>query len=147
MEPTDLACLLYVSTATRIFSEADMQEMLREARDRNEDNEITGLLIYGAGHFLQVLEGTHEKVVETYARICADDRHEKVTKMLEEPIDSRFFKDWSMAYRLYPSAQVPENPSLQAILTNEAKGTMEMVRELLRIFQSGLGGGMSEAPA
>jgi hypothetical protein len=51
--------LIYESQVTRPFSKPELVNLLQQARQFNEANGITGLLLYTPdGRFLQVLEGS-----------------------------------------------------------------------------------------
>ncbi len=49
--------LVYVSAATHPLDKADLLQMLKEARERNQQLGVTGLLLYKDGDFTQLLEG------------------------------------------------------------------------------------------
>ena len=55
---TQVQHVLYRSQAVRPFSSAHLTELLEASRAYNEAHDITGLLCYSAGHFVQLLEGT-----------------------------------------------------------------------------------------
>lgn len=71
--------------------------MLQEAQLYNEQHPITGLLCYGDGCFIQLLEGAVYPVEALYAKIQADPRHYHVTTLRHAPSPLRFFADWRMA--------------------------------------------------
>ena len=73
---------------------------------RNKDAEITGLLLYRHGWFLQVLEGATEKVDETFDRIRRDLRHHDVRVVEDDLVAERSFADWNMAAT--PLDQLPD---------------------------------------
>jgi len=50
-------------------------ELLTVAREKNSRLGITGMLLYKAGLFLQVLEGDSVRVRELYSKIASDERH------------------------------------------------------------------------
>ena len=52
--------LAYVSNASRLMSSASLSMLLRQARASNKRHDITGMLLYKDGSFLQVLEGPAE---------------------------------------------------------------------------------------
>lgn len=95
----DLTQLIYVSSASVELSDAQLDDILASAVRHNKDNEITGLLLYAHGSFMQVLEGDRARVEETYTRILHDLRHRSSMVLHKEPIDAREFPDWSMAIR------------------------------------------------
>ena len=89
--------LIYRSAATVPFSERQLADLLTRARDNNAELGLTGLLLYDDGSFLQVLEGEREPLLTIYGRILKI-RHDKLTKLLERPIDERRFGDWQMGF-------------------------------------------------
>src|SRR5688572_12980573 len=78
--------LLYVSTSIKLFSEEELLEMLKVSRDNNKALDITGLLLYKGGNFMQVLEGPDEVVNSLYEKIKIDPRHKDVTVISSEQI-------------------------------------------------------------
>ncbi|MEC7522675.1 MAG: BLUF domain-containing protein [Myxococcota bacterium] len=91
-----LSQLIYVSRATRKLTLRDTMAILDAAKPNNEANGVTGLLAYGGGHFLQVLEGEGRQVTDTFARILRDARHEEAQIVDFSIIQARRFDDWSM---------------------------------------------------
>lgn len=89
---------IYCSAATRDFSSAELASLLKKAREFNELHDLTGMLLYAEGSFFQVLEGPEAVVAELYAKIERDTRHEQVTKIIEEPIYTRSFAQWTMGF-------------------------------------------------
>jgi hypothetical protein len=88
--------LVYQSEATGPMDGEALRELLRQARDKNHRLAVTGVLLYKAGGFLQVLEGDEETVRALYATICEDLRHEAVETLLTTGIERRVFPGWSM---------------------------------------------------
>lgn len=91
--------IVYVSSAIEEFSKADLLELLELARRKNASADITGMLLYKAGNFMQVLEGEKASVEALYQKIARDARHDGCFLLLEEEADSRMFEDWSMGFR------------------------------------------------
>ncbi len=132
--------ILYRSRATSPLSEAQLLELLDQARCYNAGHDLTGLLLYSDGRFVQALEGPEAEVRALYARIQRDSRHRQVVTVSEGPGPHRRFAGWSMAFGQVPGpavervlgavqAQEPlpgphlEDPHLQALL--EAFGVVE----------------------
>lgn len=90
--------VVYVSSATLDFSRDDLIELLQVCRRNNEARQITGMLLYKGGNFIQVLEGERESVRSVYERINLDPRHHGVLRMLEQNIEERQFSNWSMGF-------------------------------------------------
>ncbi|MEM8739309.1 MAG: BLUF domain-containing protein [Planctomycetota bacterium] len=89
--------LLYVSEADRNLQNYELQEMLVPLIENNRRLDITGLLLYGGGHFMQLLEGEREVIEDLFERICSDPRHHDVHRLLTFPVENRLFDDWSMS--------------------------------------------------
>jgi hypothetical protein len=90
--------LVYTSAATRQFDAIELTALLTKARQKNESLDVSGMLVYHDGSFLQVLEGEATAVDSLYERITRDDRHTKCTVLLRTFIDRRNFGDWSMGF-------------------------------------------------
>ena len=69
METNSLAFLIYSSFATVRLSQRDLLELLRNARTKNEEHGLTGMLLYRDGIYLQFLEGRHCDIDELLSRI------------------------------------------------------------------------------
>ncbi len=90
--------LAYVSTQTRLMSNAELLAMLEEARNNNGRHGITGLLLHKEDAFFQVLEGPELAVRRAFAGIAKDARHKHVEVLLEEALNDRQFPDWQMGF-------------------------------------------------
>lgn len=91
--------LVYTSYAISPFDEASLVGLLNQARNHNKKEEITGMLLYVNGKFIQVLEGDQKKVKQLYHRIESDERHKRVTLLLEGESANRIFDKWSMGFK------------------------------------------------
>ncbi len=91
--------IVYLSTATKLMSDAELMDVLRVSRGNNTRDEVTGLLLYQGGNFIQLLEGKADAVATVYARVEKDPRHHSVLRMLDGESTERLFPDWSMAFR------------------------------------------------
>ena len=89
--------LVYMSTPKRSLSSGELSGILAAATRNNGRNGITGILIQDRKRFLQYLEGSQEKVEETFARIAMDSRHHAIFRLKSGVIDRRQFPGWSMA--------------------------------------------------
>ena len=90
--------VLYHSRATKLPSESDLLALLDYSRHFNARHQITGLLLYSEGRYVQVLEGPEADVRALYSCIKADSRHEQVVTVLEGPSPERRFADWRMGF-------------------------------------------------
>lgn len=99
--------LLYVSNANRGFDQADLDKILAQARANNGQHDVTGMLLYLDGAFMQVLEGPAQEVEAIYRKILQDDRHWGAQILLDREAP-RSFPDWTMGFdRLVAAHQNP----------------------------------------
>ena len=94
--PPTLSTLVYQSRPVKLFTEAQLQELLVHARAKNHANSITGLLVYDHGCFFQWLEGPPAAVAEIWAAIRRDPRHGDIEVLGEKQIAKRLFSEWDM---------------------------------------------------
>lgn len=88
--------LLYLSRTRLDWTEPELAALAARAQDRNTSDGLTGLLLYGNGHFLQLLEGRRQPLLLTYDRIARDARHTDLRVLLDAPIARRTFPRWAM---------------------------------------------------
>lgn len=109
--PTNvLHSVVYSSTATQPFGPNDLQQLLQNSRRNNSRADLTGMLLYRGGRFIQILEGPEPSVQNLINSIRRDPRHTNMRILLREPIDERNFADWTMGYQPIgvPSSAPPE---------------------------------------
>lgn len=90
--------MIYASSATEHFAPEHIKQILSSAKENNEKNNISGLLLFSQQYFLQVLEGSRELVNATYELILNDRRHHKAIILDYAPITKRDFDSWSMGF-------------------------------------------------
>lgn len=133
--------LIYRSTATRHLYPAELNDLLAVSRRKNGAREISGMLLYDGGKFLQLLEGEEGTVRETFETISRDARHKWVSLVMTGPQGERDFADWSMAFRDLSEESPPEG--WNAFLNGEevppdVAKTSQMVRDLFVSFRHAL---------
>ena len=114
--------LIYVSSAVNLFSDDDLTKLLEVSRRNNEKVSITGLLLYAAGNFMQVLEGPEKAVLETQARIALDPRHTGLITLMQGERDGRDFKDWSMGFKRLDGPEALTIPGYSDFMTAPLSG-------------------------
>jgi len=93
-----LSRIVYVSRKRPEVPPGTLVAMVEMAQIRNEKEDITGILLYAKGCFLQVLEGDPERVAGIFARIRVDKRHDSVFLVSQGPIRHRSFGAWRMGF-------------------------------------------------
>lgn len=101
-----LCTLVYVSLAARPMTDADLSDLLATCRKNNRKKEITGLLLYRDGFFMQALEGEETVIDELYTHIRNDQRHSDVLLICKEAIAERSFAEWSMGFKALDQSQL-----------------------------------------
>ena len=91
--------LIYTSTATRDFSDEELADILTSAVRNNHLHDVTGLLLFTKGTFMQVIEGEPEVIDALIKTIKADPRHRDIEEHVRTPIREREFSQWHMGYR------------------------------------------------
>lgn len=107
--------LIYISSATSWPTEEDLNKLLEQARARNIEKNITGMLLYDNATYMQVLEGDLKDVHEIFEAICNDPRNTGIVKLVEEEIKERDFPDWSMGYKNLKDCSPEELPGFTDI--------------------------------
>jgi hypothetical protein len=108
----ELALVAYASAASAPFTGQALSDLLLRARRTNSSIGLTGMLLYHQESFFQVLEGPPAALERLYERICADQRHTKITKLIHEPIEQRSFAEWTMGLGQPDRAELGAIPGL-----------------------------------
>lgn len=98
-------CIVYISSAFGLSS-ADLDSLLIKSREKNQQLDITGVLLYCNGSIIQALEGDEDTVLGLYERIKSDARHKRVMKLYAGKIRQRSFENWSMGYKTLTSSEM-----------------------------------------
>lgn len=91
-----IACLAYKSTATAAPSASDLDVLVSRARARNRSLDITGMLLFEDGHFLQTLEGPPDSLEALWSSIKHDGRHNHIEVLSKHIMTARLFSDWEL---------------------------------------------------
>ena len=89
----------YISSAIEPMSNQDLLALLQECRENNAGCGVTGMLLYGNGTFLQVLEGAEKVVDDLIDQIRKDPRHTNLQMLHRKTIERRQYSDWSMGFK------------------------------------------------
>lgn len=95
---TDLCQLVYISriTSTGLSSPSTLNDISETAVERNQLDDITGILCYGNGYFLQCVEGSEQALTNLKNRLLVDDRHKEIKILDFSEIIERRFASWSL---------------------------------------------------
>lgn len=131
--------LIYRSVATKEFWPDDLFALIEKSRTNNESRDITGMLLFHEGQFLQLLEGPKDAVEARFEIVKDDPRHEQVEVLLKQDSHGRDFPEWTMGYeRLDEAWHVPREWAtiLESDFTSDSlTAHPSQVRELLLSFR------------
>ena len=125
--PEEIRQVVYTSVSTRFASPQDLAEILGSARDHNEADRISGMLLYRRGHFLQVLEGPDGHLSALLDKLKKDPRHRDLQILSDGTIAARAFGTWSMAFQDVSGLEPEELPAYSRFLS-DGFTTTECVR-------------------
>ncbi len=91
--------VIYASAAIVAFTDPQLDDLLQVSRRNNLAYNITGMLLYKDGNFMQTIEGPAEAVRALVSKVKTDPRHHRFRVLMEGPILQRSFDNWSMGYK------------------------------------------------
>jgi hypothetical protein len=88
------------------MQEDELMFLLKQSRDWNLSHDITGMLLYIEGRFLdhiegrfmQVLEGSEYEIERIFNNIKNDSRHHQLIVLRQEELEARNFDNWQMGF-------------------------------------------------
>ncbi|MCU7696112.1 BLUF domain-containing protein [Acinetobacter sp. AYS6] len=99
----------------------DLRDILTEARNFNDLNQICGVLYYADNAFFQCLEGEQELVEGLFEKIKNDQRHHNIKWLCTYSIDKNSFQRWSMKY-------VQRNTNIESFFLNMGELSFNPIR-------------------
>lgn len=139
-----LLSIIYSSQATEAFDESGLDALLEQCRENNAAVDLTGMLLYRDGRFLQVLEGPEEPLRALMDVLATDERHTGLRVLFEEPLSTRQFPNWTMGFQRADddatdagAAEMPDGyrSTFDDLDRNDPTATVRALQELVRWFQ------------
>lgn len=97
-----------MSIQSQVLTNQDIESMLFHIREKNKRLAITGILLLIQGKFVQYIEGQATEIDKVYESIKKDSRHNELILLDSGEIESRQFKDWSMAYKKVGDGEIKD---------------------------------------
>jgi hypothetical protein len=94
-----------VSTAAPSLDENGLSDLYEEAIQKNSEQNITGILLYSDGNFMQIMEGAAKPLSRLYGNIENDSRHYHLIKLIDRKIDQRIFENYSNGFTIVNNEQ------------------------------------------
>ncbi len=88
----------YVSTVNPALSDTEIQQALDFSKNWNNDNNITGILLYSQGNFFQVLEGDEDLLKDLFSRIKTDERHHNIIPIFQKQVPNTKFDEYQVDF-------------------------------------------------
>ena len=139
--PEDFIQLLYLSNAKPELKQEELNSILRVSRKNNPSRDITGLLVFANGVFIQVLEGPSSEVHKLFETICDDTRHQEVAILGEYSGQERIFTKWSMGFlqstldeltRITGSATMIGREDILSLLANDEAEAVRFLKKFTK---------------
>lgn len=121
---SDLIAIAYQSRASYPMSDANLEDLLFDARRTNQQHGLSGALLYNDGDFFQFIEGPRKALREVYARICRSSQHYGVRELMHATAHRRFFDGWDMGFTVPQRSQI-----LRLSQANWLGGLSDQLRE------------------
>lgn len=129
----------YVSSANPNISQEEIQQVLEFSRNWNNENGITGILLYSEGNFFQVLEGDQGLLETLFLQIKNDDRHYDVMTIFKKEVPQPKFIQYSSNFISLDSRLRAENIELYFSQLEKLNPKIQSsVRYILNKFTEGI---------
>lgn len=120
--------IVYISNAVKLFEERHLDELFCQSVNNNSTRNITGILLYNEGTFIQILEGHKQPLDNLFKTIHQDRRHNNITKILDRRIGDRLFSKYRTGFSTlnnYSQLEEKELPPLSFIDRSLVKNFIE----------------------
>jgi hypothetical protein len=111
--------IIYLSASTKELSIEEINALLLQSRKFNTENNITGVLLYIDGDFLQVIEGSEEVTKRLFEKIKEDKRHKGIITVYNDRFLEKQFPDWSMGFGLIDYKKLEKTPGFENFVKKE----------------------------
>ncbi len=96
--PSPLTGIVYYSKASRPFDDEALQALAGQASQDNVELNVTGLLLYVEGYFMQYIEGESKATHALMEKVRQDERHTVLKELTTETLAARLFPAWNMRW-------------------------------------------------
>ena len=103
---SEIRSVAYLSSTHSTLTDADLENLLNDARAFNQTVGVTGALLYNGAAFFQYLEGDVVACGTVLERIHRSSRHHSVHVLADRLVPSRHFANWTMAFSQASQSQL-----------------------------------------
>jgi len=135
--------ILYISDYTGTETELDtaLLNICANAKKKNPNHGISGVLFYHNGNFLQLIEGERDELENLMSIVAKDTRHMNITRLIDEVIEERGFAEWNMdTFNLDDNKTInrPEVAEIKRLIAEcITMDTFVFIKTLKTIYQRG----------
>lgn len=91
-----LGFFAYTALWTGTDLASDLREIGQEAMRNNTRDDVTGVLIFDRGRFIQAVEGPAEALLRLRGRIQNDPRCSDLEVLFDQTVRERSMRDWTL---------------------------------------------------
>jgi len=129
--------LCYVSSSKASLTAKDLEHLFHVNKRNNMELNISGILVYNNGNFLQILEGEKQKIDSLYKKISKDHRHSDIIKLISTSINERIFKDYENGFIIVND--IKKLKQLENYLNWLKEAEIKSVDKVIRIIENFIG--------
>ena len=123
----------YLSVAAENLSEEQIDELFEYTAMRNNECQVSGILLHSIGRFFQVLEGNEDYVKDLFNRIQKDKRHDDILILFEGKTAHPLFLKYNSKFNLLKTTD--DLKRIEAYLNaNQTHPTTDRVKRILEPF-------------
>jgi len=129
--------IVYTSRLSAEMNDGLLNDIASAAIRNNSASDITGILLFTDGAFMQVLEGPKDAVEGLMATISADPRHTNVKRLFHGGAGERSFPDWHMKIKQLTAQEIEgvrDMESVEGILDPLVKPLSPEIDFFVRAF-------------
>lgn len=131
MKPLHTIC--YISNAAPQLSNLDIEGVLAQASKKNNEFNVSGILLHNLGHFFQVLEGEEKHIKDLYDnKIKNDKRHLEIFEVYNKTTTKPVFLNYNATFNVIKTQEDLQN--IKDYLSSVRTTTSDKLTRLLRPF-------------
>jgi len=133
----DLHLIVYTSlySGSSYDRERDLDSIVAASQRNNPAADITGVMFFQGGRFLQFIEGEESSLRNLVARIEADPRHDEINYLFDEPLPARGFPQWSMDFFDLSRGHALSTGMMEKIRDGYKSNFLTQTQTLVEIFK------------
>ena len=126
--------LCYVSSCNDDLSARDLEQLFHVNKRNNIELNISGILVYNNGNFLQILEGDEQKIINLFKKIRVDKRHSHIIELISSHKSERIFDDYEIGFILVNDSK--KRNQLRNYLNWLKEAEIKNVNKVIRIVEN-----------